>query len=1304
MAENNSYIWAKNLGGINSDISRDISVDSAGNVYTTGFFDGTADFDPGIGTFNLSTNGLDDIFISKLNSQGNLLWAKNLGGTNNDNAYGISVDSAGNVYTTGGFQGTADFDPGAGTANLTSNGLEVFVSKLDSNGNFLWAKNFPQITPGLTSIAYDISVDSAGNIYTTGYFDGTVDFDPGAGTFNLTSNNTDIFISKLDSNGNFLWAKNLGGSGIDWAFGISVDSTGNVYTTGYFNGTADFDPGAGVANLNNNGLEDIFVSKLDSNGNYIWAKNFGGSASDTGSDINVDSAGNVYTTGGFNGTVDFDPDVALVNNLTSNGADDIFVSKLDSNGNYVWAKNLGGLNSDTGFGISLDSTGNVYTTGSIQGTADFDPGAGTANLPTNGLDDTFISKLDNNGNYIWAQSFGGVGQDVATGITLDESYNIYTTGYFSGTVDFDPNAGTANLTSAGADDGFISKLGIIPFEPINAGLTGVTGSDGVWGDYDNDGDLDVLISGVNSPTNLYQNNAGTFSIATTLPEASSGALAWGDYDNDGDLDIAFTGYNEFSVGTAQIYRNDGGIFNNIGAGFLNFYASDLAWGDYDNDGDLDLLINGSDYSNNIPTTKIYRNEGADTFVDSGTTIIGLEYGSVAWGDYDNDQDLDVVITGQSLTDTLTKIYRNDGGTFTDINAVLTGVNHSDAAWGDYDNDGDLDLGLTGIDSLSNQVTQIYNNTGGVFSPVAALVGVTDSSIAWGDYDNDGDLDLVVTGSNSAIVYRNEGANTFVDISTQLPTILEGSATWGDYNNDNTLNLLLTGSGLSEIYKNNSLLTNTIPTSPTNLNTIVTSQTLNLNWNPATDNQTPTAGLTYNLRVGTTPGGSEIVSPQSSLPQIGNVNHNTNWTLNLPYGTYYWSVQAVDTAFGRSSFAPEATLIVPPPTYDFGNITYTTPEGNITATPNVVEIVRTGDTTVAEDVTVTAISGTATAGNDYTTALFTVSFVANEPSAFVPIEILGDLGVEPDETLDLQITGFSGSGVVGTQGTTTLTLTNDDTSYQFSAASYTTPEGNTTTTPNLVEIVRTGDTTVAEDVTVTAISGTATAGSDYKAGPFLVSFIPSQTNAFVSLEILGDLIDESDENIDLQITGFSGDGVLGTLTNATLSLTDDDTTGVSITQTGSSTDIAEGGLSDTYNIVLNSVPTAPVTITATPSNPEVDLGLGAGVPLNLSFAADTTALTPQTVNITATNDNIAEGNHSSIITHSLSSSDPNYNAPNTPFTVDGIAGNTVTANITDNDSIGINLTTTDTLTSEAGDTGNFSIALTSQPTSDVLITL
>nr|CAD5910510.1 hypothetical protein NO713_00002 [Planktothrix pseudagardhii] len=457
-------------------------------------------------------------------------------------------------------------------------------------------------------------------------------------------------------------------------------------------------------------------------------------------------------------------------------------------------------------------------------------------------------------------------------------------------------------------------------------------------------------------------------------------------------------------------------------------------------------------------------------------------------------------------------------------------------------------------------------------------------------------------------------------------------------------------------------------------------------------------------MGTTPGGSEIVSPQSSLPQIGNVNHNTNWTLNLPYGTYYWSVQAVDTAFGRSSFAPEATLIVPPPTYDFGNITYTTPEGNITATPNVVEIVRTGDTTVAEDVTVTAISGTATAGNDYTTALFTVSFVANEPSAFVPIEILGDLGVEPDETLDLQITGFSGSGVVGTQGTTTLTLTNDDTSYQFSAASYTTPEGNTTTTPNLVEIVRTGDTTVAEDVTVTAISGTATAGSDYKAGPFLVSFIPSQTNAFVSLEILGDLIDESDENIDLQITGFSGDGVLGTLTNATLSLTDDDTTGVSITQTGSSTDIAEGGLSDTYNIVLNSVPTAPVTITATPSNPEVDLGLGAGVPLNLSFAADTTALTPQTVNITATNDNIAEGNHSSIITHSLSSSDPNYNAPNTPFTVDGIAGNTVTANITDNDSIGINLTTTDTLTSEAGDTGNFSIALTSQPTSDVLITL
>jgi hypothetical protein len=452
-----NYIWAKQLGGAGEDRATSISVDSSGNVYTTGIFSGTADFDPGAGTTNLTSAGSADIFISKLDSSGNYVWVKQLGGTGEDQATDISVDSSGNVYTTGVFSGTADFDPGASTTNLTSAGsADIFISKLDSSGNYVWAK---QLGGAGEDRATGISVDSSGNVYTIGTFNSTVDFDPGAGTTNLTSaGSADIFISKLDSSGNYIWVKQLGGTGEDRATGISVDSSGNVYTTGTFNRTADFDPGAGTVNLTSAGLQDIFISKLDSGGNYIWAKKLGGTSNDNATGISVDSSGNVYTTGTFIDRVDFDPGAGTVNLTSAGGTTSSFISKLDSSGNYVSAQQFTS-GRVTAQKVVTDSSDNVYTTGTFIGTADFDPGAGTANLTSGGFQDIFISKLDSSGNYVWAKQLGGTGADRVNGISVDSSGNIYTTGYFDGTVDFDPGAGTANLTSAGgSDDIFISKL------------------------------------------------------------------------------------------------------------------------------------------------------------------------------------------------------------------------------------------------------------------------------------------------------------------------------------------------------------------------------------------------------------------------------------------------------------------------------------------------------------------------------------------------------------------------------------------------------------------------------------------------------------------------------------------------------------------------------------------------------------------------------------------------------------------------------------------------------------------------------
>jgi hypothetical protein len=452
-----NFKWAKNIAGTAADQGNSISIDINGNVYTIGDFEGTVDFDPGVGITNLTTNGGNDIFIQKLDSSGNFLWAKNMGGPSSDFGRSISIDTRGNVYTTGYFRGTADFDPGAGTTNLISNGAtDTFISKLDSSGNFIWAKS-------LAGLSWDngisITTDASGNVYTIGNFRDTVDFDPGVGSAFLTPNGIwdDIFISKLDSNGNFLWAKNMGGAGSDFGLSISIDLRGNVYTTGNFRFTSDFDPGAGITNLSSNGDSDVFISKLDSNGNFLWVKSMGGTGSDQGNSLITGASENIYTVGYFAGTVDFNPGAGTTN-LMANGSYDIFIQKLDTNGNFLWAKNIGGSAFENGLFITIDTNENIYTTGEFQGTVDFDPGTGITNLTAIGATDVFILKLDSSGNFQWAKSVGGTGADKGNSITTDVNGNVYTTGFFNGIVDFDPEAGIANITAINFIDIFILKL------------------------------------------------------------------------------------------------------------------------------------------------------------------------------------------------------------------------------------------------------------------------------------------------------------------------------------------------------------------------------------------------------------------------------------------------------------------------------------------------------------------------------------------------------------------------------------------------------------------------------------------------------------------------------------------------------------------------------------------------------------------------------------------------------------------------------------------------------------------------------
>ncbi|MHC4674238.1 MAG: FG-GAP-like repeat-containing protein, partial [Planctomycetota bacterium] len=447
-----------------------------------------------------------------------------------------------------------------------------------------------------------------------------------------------------------------------------------------------------------------------------------------------------------------------------------------------------------------------------------------------------------------------------------------------------------------------------------------------------DGDLDLALAGnigsQSRVSKIYRNDGGgTFTdITASLTAVHGCSLAWGDYDNDGDLDLALagdTGATQVSI----IYRNDGSdTFTDITAGLAGVRNCALAWGDYDNDGDLDLALAGHDGSGRV--SKIYRNDGSDTFFDIGASLVGVSYYcALAWADYDKDGDLDLAIAGEpSDLNGSCAVYRNDGAdTFTDINAGLIEVRDCSLAWGDYDNDGFLDLAVAGTTNIgSGRTSKIYHNDGGSgFSDISAsLTEVRSCALAWADYDNDGDLDLALTGyAGSATrvseVYRNEGGGTFTDIGAGLTGVEYCSLAWGDYDQDGDLDLALAGNDgsnpVTKLYRNACGIYNTPPQAPGGLSTLLAGTSATFNWNAASDDQTPTDGLCYNLRVGTTEGDDDVFCGMADLssglrrlPDMGNAQKRLSWTIGglNPGDMYYWSVQAIDTGFAGSAWAEE----------------------------------------------------------------------------------------------------------------------------------------------------------------------------------------------------------------------------------------------------------------------------------------------------------------------------------------------------------------------------------------------------------------
>ncbi len=480
------YEWGLSLGGTNADSIKDIATDSSNNIYIVGKFKGTnidLDATSGVALFTSSSSTLGDIFVSKYSSQGAYQWTIQITGTtiNDAAAEGIVVDGSGNVYITAYVYGSGiDFDPGAGNTNYNTQNHDIFIAKYDTLGNYLWSVHAGY---GCNAFAHGIDVDPNGYVYITGTADvnTTCDFDGTAGTDNHATDNG-VFISKYDSSGNYGWTRTFANNVSDGSLwnrgrGIVASST-DVYIAGYYAGTnVDFDASASTSYYTSNSdntssapKDDYFVTKYNSNGDYQWTRTPSTvGLTDYAYGIALDSSENVYVTGDVRAyNNDFDPTAGTDTKSTSGashygGVDDIFISKYDSAGNYVFTQLIGGTHTEASYDIDVTSN-SIFVTGSFEGfDIDFDPGVGTALHSVHGLtyytDDAFVAKYNlSDGSYEWSKTFGGEEYESGNAITVDSSGYVLSIGLFQGVqVDMDGTSGSDLHSSLGSSDGYITK-------------------------------------------------------------------------------------------------------------------------------------------------------------------------------------------------------------------------------------------------------------------------------------------------------------------------------------------------------------------------------------------------------------------------------------------------------------------------------------------------------------------------------------------------------------------------------------------------------------------------------------------------------------------------------------------------------------------------------------------------------------------------------------------------------------------------------------------------------------------------------
>ncbi|MGV9011378.1 MAG: T9SS type A sorting domain-containing protein [Flavobacteriales bacterium] len=460
--------WVHGIGSPVYEEARGIVAGPNGNVYITGEFSDTVDFDPGPGTYELISQGYTDAFVACYANNGEFKWAIGMGGALDSQGYGITITPDGRVLATGIFNGSIDLDPGPGTLNKVSGGFyDVYLCSFDLEGNLQWGMT---IGGPYNEETRSVSSDEEGNAYIVGEISGAFDADPGPGVTMVDSHGSfDGMVAKYSPTGALVWAQAIGGAGDDRAYDVAVNGGSNVYITGYFADSVDFDAGPDVHSyFAPNTWSNGFLLCLQQDGTFQWAANMGGDGTDSGRGVAIGPDGNVVVTGRFAKVMVLGSG-ANADTLTCTiptGADaDFFIAKYQPDGELVWGEGIGGPEENMPRGITTDTQGNIIVTGRTRATIDLDPGPGEALFTAAGEFDLFLGKYDPDGNYIWGFIVGDTYHERGLNVATDNAGSIFLTGWFTESPDFDPGPGSVVLT-AGYVDAFIAKYSDAPLLPL----------------------------------------------------------------------------------------------------------------------------------------------------------------------------------------------------------------------------------------------------------------------------------------------------------------------------------------------------------------------------------------------------------------------------------------------------------------------------------------------------------------------------------------------------------------------------------------------------------------------------------------------------------------------------------------------------------------------------------------------------------------------------------------------------------------------------------------------------------------------